>query len=327
MTILIVDDDNGIRKVLELRLASEGFSILGAKNAKEAYRMLGMDGEDAEEPQVDLILMDILMPDIRGIDACREIKANEALKDIPIILMTASSDEQHLEEAFDAGATDYIAKPFKKVELLSRIRSALRLKSEIDQRKRREVELTIAANELHEANIKLARLSSVDGLTEVFNRRYFDNALEKEFQRSVRNHVAISLIMIDIDGFKAYNDFYGHLRGDRCLKQIATALKKVFKRSHDFIARYGGEEFVVVLPETSREGAGNMAEALRAQVEKLAIDHIKAPVGTCVTISLGVASMVPQPGNVSEELINRADRALYHSKITGRNRVTLASKE
>ncbi|MCI0667876.1 MAG: diguanylate cyclase [Methylococcaceae bacterium] len=327
MSILIVDDDNGIRRVLELRLASEGFSILSARNAKEAFNLLGMDRGNEAGAGIDLILMDILMPDIRGIDACREIKLNEPLKDIPIILMTASSDEQHLEEAFKAGAMDYIAKPFTKVELLARIRSALRLKSEIDQRKRREEELTIAAQELHEANIKLARLSAVDGLTEVFNRRYFDNALEKEFQRSIRNRAPISLIMIDIDGFKAFNDFYGHLQGDRCLKQIATALKRVFKRSHDFIARYGGEEFVVVLPETSSEGAESMAEALRSQVENLSIDHIQAPAGNCVTISLGVASMVPQPRNASEELINRADRALYHSKLAGRNRVTLAPGE
>jgi diguanylate cyclase (GGDEF)-like protein len=283
-----------------------------------------MDGGREADAGIDLILMDILMPDIRGIDACRKIKSDESLKDIPIILMTASSDDQHLEEAFDAGAMDYIEKPFKKVELLARIRSALRLKSEIDQRKRREQELIVAARDLNEANIKLARLSAVDGLTEVFNRRYFDHAVEKEFQRSIRNQSPISLIMIDIDGFKAFNDCYGHLRGDGCLKQIASALKRIFNRSHDFIARYGGEEFVVVLPETSREGAERLAEALRSRVESLSINHITAPVGTCVTISLGVASMVPQPGNASEELINRADRALYQSKRAGRNRVTLA---
>ncbi|MGR9105893.1 MAG: GGDEF domain-containing response regulator [Gammaproteobacteria bacterium] len=324
MSILVVDDDPGIRKVLELRLASEGFEIIAVRNAREAFARLGMNSGEAPTSSIDLILMDILMPDIRGIDACKAIKTNEELKDIPIILMTASSDDQHLEEAFDAGATDYLSKPFKKVELLARIRSALRLKSEIDRRKRREEELIIATQELQEANIKLARLSAVDGLTEVFNRRYFDYALEKEFQRSIRNRVPISLIMIDIDGFKDFNDHYGHLRGDQCLKQIASALKKVFNRSHDFVARYGGEEFVVVLPETSKEGAERMAEALRFRVESLAIDHIKAPVGTCVTISLGAASIVPQPGIRSEELIKLADRALYRSKIAGRNRVTMA---
>ena len=324
---MIVDDDKGIRKVLEMRLASQGFSILCAENAREAYKLLETDHSGEANSGIDLIVMDILMPDIRGIDACKEIKSKEALKDIPIILMTASSDDQHLEEAFEAGAMDYISKPFKKVELLARIRSALRLKSEIDKRKRREEELTIAARELREVNIKLARLSAVDGLTEVFNRRYFDNALEKEFQRSIRNQVPISLIMIDIDGFKAFNDFFGHLRGDQCLKQIAITMKKIVNRSHDFIARYGGEEFVVLLPETSRDGALSMAELLRIRVESLGIDHPKALVGTSVSISLGVASMVPTQETEFVELIHRADRALYLSKKAGRNRVTLAPVE
>lgn len=327
MSILIVDDDEGIRKVLEMRLRSQGYDILTAENATEAYEFLGLDCGNGEINGIDLILMDILMPDIRGIDACKEIKSKDSVKDIPIILMTASSDDQHLEEAFEAGAMDYISKPFKKVELLARIRSALKLKSEIDQRKSREEELTVAAGELREVNIKLARLSAVDGLTEVFNRRYFDIALEKEFQRSIRNQVPISLIMIDIDGFKAFNDFYGHLHGDQCLKQIALTLKKIVNRSHDFIARYGGEEFVVLLPETSREGALRLAESLRLRVENLAIDHARALVGTSVSISLGVASLVPVQGTDPVELIHQADRALYLSKKAGRNRVTLASVE
>lgn len=327
MSILIVDDDKGIRTVLEMRLVSEGFSVLCAENARDAYKILGIDATDESDSGVNLILMDILMPDIRGIDACKEIKSNKLFKDIPVIIMTASSDDQHLEEAFAAGAMDYIAKPFKKVELLARIRSALRLKSEIDRRKDREEELIIAAGELREVNIRLARLSAVDGLTEVFNRRYFDNALEKEFQRSIRNQAPISMIMIDIDGFKAFNDFYGHLRGDECLKQVAVTLKKIVNRSHDFIARYGGEEFAVLLPETSKDGALSMAELLRLRVESLAIDHARALVGTCVSISLGVASLVPVQGMESVELIHRADRALYLSKKAGRNRVTLAPVE
>ncbi|MCI0654243.1 MAG: diguanylate cyclase [Methylococcaceae bacterium] len=324
MSILLVDDDSGIRRVLEFRLRSEGFHTISARNAREAYKLLGIYGGNQPGSGIDLILMDILMPDIRGIDACTEIKSMESLKDIPIILMTASSDYQHLEEAFNAGAMDYISKPFKNTELLARIRSALRLKSEIDQRKHREEELVIAARELREANIQLERLSAVDGLTQIFNRRYFDAVLAKEFQRSIRNQTPISLIMIDIDGFKAFNDFYGHVRGDECLKQIATELNKVVKRSHDFIARYGGEEFAVVLPETSTEGVASMAEALRSRMESLSIDHLKAPAGTCVTISLGATSMLPRIGTALEELIKRADRALYQSKMTGRNRFTLA---
>jgi diguanylate cyclase (GGDEF)-like protein len=327
MRILIVDDDSGIRKVLKLRLSSEGFDVISASSAHEAFNLLGMDNDIEADTNIDLILMDILMPELDGIDACRKMKSKAPIKDIPIILMTASSDYQHLEEAFNAGAADYIAKPFNKVELMARIRSALRLKSEIDRRKRREQGLTTTARKLREANNKLARLSTIDELTEVYNRRYFDNALEKEFQRSIRNQAPISMIMIDVDGFKAFNDCYGHVQGDRCLKQIASTLKKTLKRSHDFIARYGGEEFCVVLPETSKAGVWSMAEAFRSRVENLSIDHVKAPVGNRVTISLGAASMAPQPGVMSEELIKRADRALYESKIAGRNRVTLAPEE
>lgn len=327
MSILIVDDDSGIRKVLELRLISEGYPVISTRSAQEAFAKLGLQEENPAACKIDLILMDILMSDISGIQACREIKANKSCADIPIILMTASSDYQRLEEAFEAGASDYIAKPFNKVELLARIRSALRLKSEIDRRKRREAGLTTTARKLREANNKLARLSVLDGLTEIYNRRYFETALEKEFQRSIRNQAPISVIMIDVDGFKAYNDQYGHPQGDRCLKQLAGVLKGTLKRSHDFVARYGGEEFIVVLPETSRSGARNMAEALRARVEKLSIDHVKAPVGACVTISAGVASLAPDRHSGPEELIWRADQALYESKMDGRNRVTLASED
>lgn len=327
MSILLVDDDSGIRKVLELRLHSEGFRIISTPNARTAYEILGMATDSRIASEIDLILMDILMPDIRGIDACREIKSRPALKDIPIILMTASTDDCHLEEAFNAGAMDFISKPFQRVELLVRIRSALRLKSEIDRRKRREEELIVATRESQEANLKLQRLAAVDGLTEIFNRRYFDHALQREFQRCLRNQSPIAVIMIDIDGFKQFNDFFGHVRGDQCLKRISSELKKLCKRSHDFIARYGGEELVVVLPETAEEGAEKMAETLRARVESLAIDHPKAPVGNCVTISLGVACLVPQPKIAPEELVRRADRALYQSKSAGRNRVMMDREE
>ncbi len=319
MSILIVDDDSGIRKVLELRLVAEGFDVIAAVNAKDAFGYLGMGQGACVDKSIDLILMDILMPDVRGIEACRQIKENTALMDIPIILMTASSDTQHLEEAFNAGAIDYISKPFKKVELLARIRSALRLKSEIDKRKIHEQELIETTKKLQEANQQLIRLSSVDGLTEVYNRRYFDQALDKEFQRAIRNNTFLSLIMIDVDGFKAFNDTYGHQLGDKCLKRISLALNSIINRSHDFVARYGGEEFAVILPETSQEGVDRMAATLLDKVRGLEIEHLSAPVGNCVTISLGTVSMVPKKSNTSADLIARADQALYQSKANGRN--------
>lgn len=324
MSILIVDDDNSIRKVLRIRLVGEGYDVICAANATQAYHHLGLVEGSSFNDSIDLILMDILMPDIRGIDACKAIKSVAALRDIPIILMTASSDAKHLEEAFNAGAMDYIAKPFRKVELLARLRSALRLKIEIDKRHKRERELTEAARDLRIANIKLSKLSELDGLTEVFNRRYFDKGLEKEFQRAMRNHVPLSLIMIDIDGFKAFNDLYGHQIGDQCLKKIAALFRSVINRSHDMVARYGGEEFAVVLPETTEQGAKDFAETLRSQVRALNIEHKAAPVGDKVSISLGTASVVPCVGMVPADLISLADQALYRSKSEGRNRVTVS---
>ncbi len=323
MSILIVDDDSGIRKVLELRLIAEGFAVIAAVDAKDAFGYLGM-GTDGDKPThpIDLILMDILMPDVRGIEACRQIKQYSELRDIPIILMTASSDTQHLEEAFNAGAIDYISKPFKKVELLARIRSALRLKSEIDKRKIHEQELTETTKKLQEANELLTKLSSIDALTDVYNRRYFDQALDREFQRAVRNNYPLSLIMIDVDGFKAYNDRYGHQCGDQCLKSISSALKSAINRSHDFVARYGGEEFAIILPDTSESGATRMAESLIDNVRGLDIEHESAPVGNRVTISLGSASCIPKLGATPPDLIARADKALYQSKTNGRNRNT-----
>lgn len=328
MSILIVDDDSGIRNVLELRLVAEGFTVIAAVSAKEAFQYLGI-GTDSEKAtsSIDLILMDILMPDVRGIEACRQIKQYSSLKDIPIILMTASSDSQHLEEAFNAGAIDYISKPFKKVELLARIRSALRLKSEIDKRKIHEQELTETTRKLQQANELLTRLSSIDALTDVYNRRFFDQAIDREFQRAMRTNSPLSLIMIDVDGFKAFNDIYGHQKGDQCLKSIATALKSSINRSHDLVARYGGEEFAIILPDTSQSGAERMAETLLNNVRALAIEHESAPVNNRVTISLGSVSCIPMQGVTPPDLIARADKALYQSKTGGRNRYTATSLE
>lgn len=309
-----------------MRLVAEGFEVVVASCAQDAFSHLGLTGDTDpdQDPGIDLILMDILMPDIRGIDACRQIKSVAGLRDIPIILMTASSDAKHLEEAFNAGAMDYIPKPFRKVELLARIRSALRLKFEIDRRLRREQELTATARELRLANSKLARLSEIDGLTEVFNRRYLDRVLDKEFQRAMRNRTGLSVIMIDLDGFKAFNDLYGHQLGDECLKRIASAFRSQVNRSHDVVARYGGEEFVVVLPETTEEGAQALAETLRSRVSSLDIRHEAAPVGDRVSISLGIACAVPAMGMVPADLVALADKALYQSKERGRNCVTVS---
>jgi len=317
MSILIVDDDNDIRTVLNLRLRAENFEVDAVDSAHVAYTRLASAGN------IDLILLDVLMPGDSGIDACRKIKENPDTEDIPIIMMTASEDVTHLEAAFAAGAMDYLTKPFNRIELLVRIRSALRLKNAIDQRKGHEMELMATAERLKSANAMLETLSTMDDLTGIYNRRYFDITLAKEYQRARRLGSRLALIMIDIDRFKDFNDQYGHQTGDECLKTVAHELRTAINRSHDLVARYGGEEFAIILPGATEAGAETLAEDLRHRVAGLGVSYHSSGDTLSVTISVGAASKIPDRDSVPEDLICEADRALYQSKSRGRNRVTV----
>ncbi|MEE9397180.1 MAG: diguanylate cyclase [Methylococcales bacterium] len=325
MTILVVDDDLSICKMLKIRLEGEGYQVVMTDVVDQAFSMLGLDQKaHSKLSEIDLILMDVTMPNYPGIKACRRIKSDPRTQDIPIIMITASTDMSHLEEAFDAGAMDYLAKPFNKIEMLARIRSALRLKSEIDQRKHHQNELLNIARKLKQSNEELKRLTRIDALTGMYNRRYFDDAIDREFKRALRSNSHLSLIMIDIDAFKAYNDLMGHQAGDDCLRAIGRLFNKHIGRSHDLAARYGGEEFAVVLPETEESGAVAVAESLRQAVMIERMVHPQSPTGSYITISLGVASLIPTETSTIRDLISAADNALYISKEQGRNRVTSA---
>lgn len=320
MLILLIDDDPQLTNLICLRLEAAGYRVVTARAADEALNYLRR-GADTE---VDLVLLDIFLPDASGIEVCRRLQEDPKTCDIPVIVLTGSNDEEHLKQAFDAGAVDYIEKPFKGVELLARIRSALRLKAEIEQRKRQAKELIAVAEKLKQANEQLRQLSFHDPLTGLHNRRYFDEFLEREFKRAQRAGTGLALIMIDIDYFKAYNDRFGHQAGDEALRQVAAALASVTQRSNDLAARYGGEEFAIVLPDTHKAGALAIAESLRQKVEALKIFHPDSPFGV-VTISEGVAVQYPKPRERANQLIEAADMALYHSKRAGRNRVSAAS--
>lgn len=324
MKILIVDDSPDSQLLIKSILEYAGYKdLLTANSALEAFKLLGMDSNATVSTDIDLILMDIVMPEMDGIEACRLIKSFEYLRDIPIIIVTATAKD--LQMAFAAGATDYITKPLNKVELLARVSSALRLKREIDNRKAREQELMKLTQQLEELNQMLQRLSSLDGLTGIANRRHFDLILKQEWRRALRDATPLSLILIDVDSFKAYNDTYGHQMGDDCLKRVANSLKGVLKRPTDLIARYGGEEFVVLLPKTDGGGAIALAEEMRAGVEALGIAHARSQATDRVTISLGVATVTPNLDSSHAELIAEADHALYQAKQEGRNRVKSSS--
>lgn len=315
--ILIVDDSDTARMLLETILRQAGYTnLVMARVAKEAFQALDLGGSTQSDPDFDCILMDITMPGVDGIEATRRIKDDPLLKDIPVIMVTASEDEANLEKAFEVGATDYINKPVRQIELIARVGSVLRLKQEMDIRKAREQELENLTRTFQE-------LSNLDGLTGVANRRRFDDVYDKEWRSAKRDGAVMSVLMLDIDIFKAYNDRYGHLKGDSCLTRVAQCLKREVKRPRDLVARYGGEEFVLVLPETDAAGAMRIAENIRERVRELDIEHQDSATGI-VSVSLGAATGRPTEMSSPADLLSSSDKALYRAKLEGRDRVCMA---
>ena len=318
MKILIVDDSDDDRALFKLILNNKGYQITDFGSAHELFGYLGIT-DPINCNETDLILMDIMMPEINGIDACKTIKKIEKFADLPIIMVTGKSDLEFLEQAFEAGAIDYINKPMNKTELLVRVRSALNLKYEMDCRKAKEKELLALTRQLQAVNEMLENLSLTDPLTGIANRRSFDRYFQQEWKRALREVTPLSIIMIDIDFFKKYNDFYGHQPGDECLKKVAQTLNNKLNRPADFIARYGGEEFIVLLPSTHKQGAAFMAETLREGIDELNIPHHSSS-HEKVTISLGVITTILNKDLTPKQFIDMCDEALYKAKEEGRNR-------
>jgi diguanylate cyclase (GGDEF)-like protein len=322
VAILIVDDSLSSQHLNKVHLESGGFTdILFAQSAKEAFQVFDQSCVNGKQT-IDLILMDIIMPDVDGIEACHMIKQNEETLDIPIIMVTSKTEKEELQLAFAAGAVDYLTKPLDKTELLARVRSALKSKNETDFRKARELELLEVTRQLEAAFETLHNLTLRDGLTGVGNRRYFDEMLANELSRCKREKNPLSLLMLDIDYFKLYNDTYGHLQGDDCLRMVALTAQNALKRPGDCLARYGGEEFSAILPNTSPFGAFKVAEQIRVAIENLQIPHIASKCKDTVTISLGVSCFKPGEDTSPTDLIKLADQALYEAKEIGRNRVS-----
>lgn len=293
-TILIVDDQAANIRTLA-KLLHRDYRIQVATSGQKTLQLAG--GEDPP----DLILLDIEMPEMNGFDVCRRLKANEQTNSIPIIFVTARNAVEDEEKGFQLGAVDYISKPYHPAIVRARVRNQMELKIKKDM---------------------LENLSMQDGLTNIPNRRYFDQQLQEEWQRNLRHSRPISLLMLDIDYFKRYNDHYGHGAGDDCLRRVARKLKDSLSRPMDLVARYGGEEFVVLLPETHEDGALHVANNLRVAIEALAIPHQYSCTASVVTLSIGTAThSQAHPKKNREKLLQAADSALYRAKKKGRNRV------
>ena len=291
-SILIVDDEKSNLDVL-IHILSPEYNVQVAKSGPMALKR-------ARENQPDLILLDILMPGLNGFEVLGELKEDDATRAIPVIFITGLANVKDEERGFRCGAVDYIIKPFNNSIVKARVRTHLRI-----VRQMRTIE----------------RMGQIDALTDIPNRRAFDQRLRLEWGRAMRDKSRLSLLMIDADRFKVYNDTYGHPQGDILLQALAGVLVRSLKRPADFAARIGGEEFAVLLPATDLDGAVIIGEEIRATVEAARISGHSRKAPTSITVSIGAASMLPEVGHPSEGLIERADRALYAAKDSGRNRV------
>lgn len=290
--ILVVDDIPSNVHVLS-RILKDDYDIYFATDGEKA-----LDLVQARMP--DLVLLDIMMPGMDGFEVCRRIKDDPTTHDIPVIFISAKSEVEDETRGLEVGAIDFITKPISPPIVKARVRNHLLLKRQTDL---------------------LRSLSFLDGLTGIANRRRFDETMAREWRRCARSHLPLSLVILDVDHFKAYNDQYGHQAGDECLRIVAEVLAERARRPSDLVARYGGEEFVCLLPETDGPGATRVAEGFRIGVAERRIPHAQSPVAPYVTVSLGVATVIPSTESSPEKLAEMADQLLYRAKRTGRNRV------
>lgn len=312
--VLLIDDQSIVGEALRRMVENE--QDIELRYCSDPTRAMG----EAIEFRPTVILQDLVMPEVDGLVLLRFFRANPVTKTTPIIVLSSKEDPAIKSEAFKIGATDYLVKFPDQIEVVARIRAHTRTYLAQQQRDDAYRALRGMQIELEKKNAELQRLSSLDALTGISNRRRFDEYLDQEWLRAARDAKTFSLILIDIDHFKAYNDNYGHQGGDECLRKVARALDGALMRPGDMVARYGGEEFAVILPDTDLDGAAVIAEKLRSSIDTLGLEHQHSKTSDHVTISLGVASIVPRDGGVPATLVKMADDALYEAKEGGRNR-------
>lgn len=298
--ILIIDDNVDELKCLGKLIKDQGDVIVATSG--EAGLFL------ASQRKPDLIITALMMNDLNGIDVCKRLKTTRETKDCAVIVVTACNSEEYEVAALEAGAVDFISKPYSPPVVKARVKTHLTLSR-------------------HQT--LLQNLADRDGLTEVYNRRYFDTQARVELKRHFRQGAPITLALLDIDHFKAFNDNYGHLHGDACLREVAQAINNGSRRPGEFVSRYGGEEFAAVLPNTDVKNANKYGRWICERVISLAIPHVKSPTLPFVSISVGIVTIIPEAGTTLETLIAAADNALYLAKQSGRNqyKVTVIDQE
>ena len=292
--VLIVDDRPANVRALAEALGND-YQLLVAGSARLALELA---------PSADLVLLDVRMPDMDGLEVCRRLKADEATKRIPVIFVTGLEQTEDETQGFDAGAVDYIVKPIQPAVVRARVRTHLELK---------------AARDL------LERMATQDALTGIANRRRFDEAVREEWRRSMRFSQVLTIAIADVDHFKAFNDRHGHAGGDTCLRLIAEALQRLCRRPGELVARYGGEEFVFLLPEVDLESARRFVARVLHAVAQVEVAGLAA--AGALGVSMGAVTLIPSPLNSLEEALRDADQGLYKAKESGRRRGVVHDQE
>ena len=314
MKALVVEDTLTSLTAVSFQLERMGMTPIPARDGAS-----GLEAFEAHKP--DLVLLDIILPGMDGYEVARRIRAKESAGEwTPIIFLTARATDQDLERGIAAGGDDYLTKPVSEIVLRAKLRAMQRIMQ-------MRYSLLVLTRRLDAANQELRRLSAVDGLTGIANRRHFDDTLAREWRRCVRLGQSLAVCLCDVDFFKQYNDAYGHQAGDERLKTVAQLLSSQIRRPGDLVARYGGEEFGVILPETNDRGAVLLGEKMRRAVEEERIPHTGSSAGSVLTLSVGVAAMKPTREAKPSDLLYAADLALYAAKGQGRNRIHLADSD
>lgn len=290
---LLVVDDQPINIQIMHQVFDSDYQVFMATNGAQALAL-------CQSNPPDLVLLDIVMPGMDGFEVCTQLKAQETTRNIPVIFVTAHTDPAQETHGLSLGAVDFISKPITPAVVQARVRTHLTLKFQSDL---------------------LRKMAFLDGLTGVFNRRFFDQQLATEWARASRGGTPLSLILIDVDHFKVFNDHYGHLAGDDCLRQIAATLKSCLRRPGDLVARFGGEEFACILPETAFDDAMALAAELERRVRDLQVPHAASSVGPVVTVSLGVGARTLVSNADPLAMVRFTDTQLYQAKARGRAQV------